>query len=62
MTWMDANACQGDRRYECYYATLFGSPNPGSWCEDHDEPCPPWSRGAPLVSQVDHQSQSGGGW
>jgi hypothetical protein len=60
MTWMSSSACQGNRRYECYYETFYGSPNGGSWCEDHDDYCPSWSRGAPLVSYVDHNAPDDG--
>lgn len=56
MTWYDPNACQGDRRYECTYLTWDGSQQ---WCEDHDDPCPSWSRGAPLFAVKDNDA---GGW
>ena len=56
MTWMDPNACQGDRRYECTYLTIDGGQQ---WCEDHDDGCPSWSRGAPLFHVKDNDA---GGW
>jgi len=56
MTWMDPNACQSDRRYECYYMSFDGSV---SFCEDHDDPCPSISRGLPLARVKDNQA---GGW
>jgi hypothetical protein len=55
--------CQGDRRFECYYADLRNFEP--QWCRDRDDFCPSIDDAGGLVKVVDHQAPpppSGGGW
>lgn len=56
MTWIDPNACQGDRNWECTYEVPFGR----RWCEDRDDSCPGVSetQGGILIAA----RRTGGGW
>jgi len=59
MSWISGN-CQGDRRFECYYADFNNFDI--QWCRDSDDPCFSIDDGGGLIKVVDHNAPSGGGW
>jgi hypothetical protein len=59
MSWVSGN-CQGDRRFECYYAAFDNFDE--QWCKDSDSPCFDVDDGGGLIKVIDHQASSGGGW
>ena len=59
MSWV-GSSCQGDRRFECYYADFNNFDI--QWCRDRDDGCPSIDDGGGLIDVVDHDAPSGGGW
>jgi len=59
MSWI-SGSCQGDRRFECYYADFNNFDI--QWCRDSDSPCFSIDDGGGLIKVVDHNAPSGGGW